>query len=476
MFRRPSKRISKFSAGWHIGIAEVELGTHNGRNVETAHQSTASAASSAILPALMTPLQQTPCTFLPVPKERFAVTGCRLFLIAAVLQASIWGNKAVAQLPSTQNTPFLTETTPDFLTGRAFEEALVKTISLAWQGQNLRDGLRQLSETRSVSILLDRRIHPGQQLTLQIQNVSLQALLNLIATEVRADISILGNVVYVGPAEVALRLRTVEEIVASQLVSSRATTISVDSSPATRRSFELLERQSLIWPDLTTPRELLDEVGRRYALKIEAADQVPHDLWGQAALPSGTSSELLLAVLAQFNLSFEWTDSRDGIRIVDMPADPRIEKQFTLKRGTEQGILAELNRRLPNLERQIADRKVTVVGTVEQIESVEALMFPERRQDNPRPNQRKVGGGVTIFTFKATAPLDAFMRTLEAQAGFTFKYDPAAFKQAGIRLDQRILLEAKELTAQEVFEKMFPPQSISYKVDGKTVHLTPAKR
>lgn len=476
MFRHPSNRITKSNAWLHIGIAEAERGTHNGRNVETAHQSTTSAVSTAILPTLMTPLQQTLCTFLPIPKERFAVTGWWFFLFAAVLQASLLGNKAAAQPLSSPDTQVLTDTPPNFLTGRDFEEALAKSISLAWQGQNLRDGLRQLGETRLVSILLDRRIDPGQQLTLQIQNVSLRALLNLIATEVKADISILGNVVYIGPAEVASRLRTVEEIVESQLVSSRATSITVDSSPETRRTFELLQRETLNWPDLTTPRQLLDEVGRRYALKIEATDRVPHDLWGQAVFPSGTSSQLLLAVLAQFHLSFEWTESRDGIRIVDMPIDPRIEKQFTLKRGTEQATLAELDRRLPNLKRQIAGRRITVIGTVEQIESVEALIFPERRQARPRPNQRKVGGGVTIFTFKATAPLDAFMKTLEVQAGFTFKYDSVAFKQAGIRLDQRILIEAKEETAQEVFEKMFPPQSIAYEVDGTTVHLTPAKR
>jgi hypothetical protein len=424
----------------------------------------------------MTPLQQTPDTFRTMPKERSGVTGCRFFLVGAVLQAAFFGQIASAQPSRSPDTQVLTETTPDFLTGRAFEDALAKPMSLAWQGQNIRDGLRQLSETRRVSILLDRRIDPGQELSLQIQNVSLQALLKLMATEVRADISVLGNVVYVGLPEIASRLRTVEQIVSSQLLSGRATTISVDASPQTRRSFELLGRQSLNWPDLTTPRELLDEVGRRYDLKIESADRVPHDLWGRAALPSGTSSELLLAVLAQFNLSFEWTENRDGILIVDMPVDPRIEKQFTLKRGTEQSILAELTRRVPGLEPKVAGRRITVVGTVEQIEAVETLIYPERNQRKPRPNQRKVAGGVTTFTFKATAPLRAFMATLEKQADFTFQYDEKAFEQAGIRLDKRILLEAKELTAQEVFEKMFPPQNIAYKIDGKTVRLAPAAR
>jgi hypothetical protein len=424
----------------------------------------------------MTPLQQTTDTFRAPKKERFGVTGCHCFLVGAVLQAAFFSQIASAQPLTSPDTQVLTETTPDFLTGRAFEDALAKSMSLAWQGQNIRDGLRQLSENQSVSILIDRRIDPGQKLTLQIKNRSLQALLNSIATEARAGISVLGNVVYVGPEEVASRLRTVEEIVSSQLVSGRATTISVDASPQTRRSFELLGRQSLNWPDLTTPRELLDDVGRRYALKIESADRVPHDLWGRAALPSGTSSQLLLAVLAQFNLSFEWTENRDGIRIVDMPVDPRIERQFTLKRGTEQTILAELTRRVPGLEPRVAGRKITVVGRVEQIEAVETLIYPERNQSKPRPNQRQVAGGITTFTFKATAPLGAFMATLEKQAGFNFQYDEQAFEKAGIRLDKRILLEAKELTAHEVFEKMFPPQNIGYKVDGKTVQLAPAAR
>ena len=420
----------------------------------------------------MTPLQQSLDTFQATPKERFGVTGYRFFLVAVVLQASFPGQFANAQPLSGSNGPVLTDTPPNFLTDRAFEDALAEAISLAWQGQNLRDGLQKLSKTKQLSIILDRRIDPSQQLTLQIQKRTLKTVLKVIATEARADISVLGNTVYVGPARIASRLRTVEEIVASQL----ATTISVDASPQTRRRFELLKRQTLNWPDLTTPRELLNEVASRYALKIESVNLVPHDLWRQATLPSGSATQLLLTILAQFNLSFEWTESRDGIRLVDMPLDPRIEKQFTLKRGTEQTILSKITRRMPDLEPKVTARRIKVVGTVEQIETVEAIIYPERQPNNARPNQRKVADGVTVFTFEATAPLGTFMATLEKQSGFMFQYDPKAFKQADIRLNQRIFLEAKELTAKEVFDKMFPPQKIAYKVDGKTVRLTPAPR
>ena len=128
------------------------------------------------------------------------------------------------------------------------------------------------------------------------------------------------------------------------------------TSPPPRRSFELLQRQTLSWPDLTTPREMLDEIGRHYSLKIESLDQIPHDLWGKAILPSATPTQMLLAVLAQFDMSFEWTVDYDGIRIIRMPVAPQIERLFTMKRGTEADIIAEMKQRMPGLERRVSGR------------------------------------------------------------------------------------------------------------------------
>lgn len=458
-------------------------------NVKTAHPSTGSAASFAILPARMIRLHQTPGTFRAVTRERFRVTACTVFLAEIVIHSGLLTSEIAAQPPlQSPDKQVLTEAVatgveppdedePTFLTGRAFEDALGKSLSLLWQGQNLRAGLQQLAANRNVAILIDRRLDPGQQLSLQVKTITLRALLNLIATEVGADVSILGNVVYIGPRETAFRLRTVEEMLSAGLVSGNSSPVGTESSTSskTRRSFELLERQTLDWPDLTTPRELLDEIGRRYSLKIESLDQVPHDLWGKATLPSATPTQMLLAVLAQFDLSFEWTTTRDGIRIIKMPAEPRIERRFTLRSGTESDIVNQLKRRMPGLEPRVSSRRITVTGTVEQLESVEALIHPERAK--PRPTGRKTGGGIVTFTFGDTnASLKAFMATLQQQADFEFKYDANAFEKAGIRLDRKFTLSAKELTAEELFHALFDPRKIEFRIDGKTVQLTPAAR
>lgn len=433
----------------------------------------------------MTPLQQTLADGLHVVHERHRVTGCQVLLVLVVLQTVLFDSELAAEpLLERASAQFLTEaatgsttTRTEFVTGRRFEEALEKNLSLAWKGQNLRDGLQKLSETRQVAILLDRRIDPGQQMSLQVQNVSLKALLNLIANEAVADVSLLGTTIYIGPAATAARIRTVEEIAASQLVSDRtAVNSDVSTAQQTRRSFELLQRHTLSWPDLSTPQELLERISERYALQIESLDRVPHDLWGRSVIPSATSSQLLIAVLAQFDLSFEWTRNRNAIRIIPMPQAPRIERTFTLKRGTESMILPELKQRLPLLTMKTTGRRLTVAGTVEQLELVEALIHPERSRAPSRTHPRPAAGGIITFTFAADAPLIAFLNTLEQQAGYDFQYDADALDKAGIDLEKRIRLEASELTAEEVFQKMFPPQNIAFKVDGKTVHLTPAAR
>lgn len=437
----------------------------------------------------MTPLHQTFDTFRSATEERFRVTVCAVFLLVNVLLATTTTPEVVAQaLPfdpiaadpehkTATSEPQIGTENPNFLTGRSFEKALDRTLSLAWQGQTLRVALQQLSATRQVAILLDRRINPEQQMSLQVKSVRLRALLQLIATEVHADVSILGNVVYIGPTKTAARLRTVEEIASSALVSGRASVANLGSptSRETRRSFDLLKRQTLNWPDLTTPRQLLDEIGRRYSLQIIALDRVPHDLWAKSVLPAASPTQMLLAVLAQFDLSFEWTETRDGIRIIAMPDSPRVDRRFTLRPGTGRSILKLLKERMPGLEPRVTGRTITVSGTMEQLETVETLIHPERRQ--PRPNTRRPGGGVTIFSFEESkAPLTAFLKTLEQQAGYQFEYDEKDFLEAGIRLAKPIRLTAVKLTAEELFHVMFDAQNIAFEIDGNVIRLTPASR
>ncbi len=354
--------------------------------------------------------------------------------------------------------------TPTLQTGRAFEMALDRNIGLAWQDQHLREGLRKLSRNRELSVVLDRRIDPGKQLTLQLRNITLRELFHVIALEADAELSVLDNVVYVGPPATAGRLRTVLELASSQLPGT--------SSPHAGRSFELLKRNTFEWNDLDEPVALLQRIAQLYGLKIESIELVPHDLWASATIPQASAPALLLTVLAQFDLSFEWTLDWRGIRIIPMPASPRVERTFSIRRGSAAEIAVDLNKSIRGLAVQArGSRSVRASGTVEQLEHVDRLLHPERAVAG-RP-RRPTTGAVT-FTFQVrNAPLIAFMTKLEEQAGFNFEYDKTAITNAGIDLEGVVNLNMEKATEDELLKAMFNDFSLAFERNGKKVRVFP---
>jgi hypothetical protein len=208
-----------------------------------------------------------------------------------------------------------------------------------------------------------------------------------------------------------------------------------------------------------------------YGLTIESIELVPHDLWASATIPQASAPGLLLTVLAQFDLSFEWTANWRGIRIIPMPASPRIERTFSIRRGSAAEIADDLNKSIPGLAAQArGGRSVRASGTVEQLEHVDRLLHPERAVAG-RPRPRPTTGAVT-FTFQVqNAPLIAFMAKLEDQAGFKFEYDKAAITNAGIDLEGVINLNMEKATEDELLEAMFKDFGLMFERDGKKVRV-----
>ena len=62
------------------------------------------------------------------------------------------------------------------------------------------------------------------------------------------------------------------------------------------------------------------------------------------------------------------------------------------------------------------------------------------------------------------------MKQLE-QTGIRFEYDSKSLKSAGVRFDQRVTLDVREVAAGVFFEKLFGPLGLSVEIDGLTVRL-----
>ena len=347
----------------------------------------------------------------------------------------------------------------DLLVGKAFGDALEQSISVTWQAQDLRSGLKGLSNARRISILIDRRVDPSTELSLALKGVPLRELFDRVAADLSLGVSRLEHAIVIGPREATRRLRTDVELSARQLVKA--------SSDAGRVR-ELQRKLTVNWPDLTSPRELLDMITDGYELRIQNAELVPHDLWAAGALPSSTASEALTVVLSQFGLSFEWSTDLRSIRLVEQPRAPTLEREFAIRRGIPMSIVDELRQSLPGMTLELRGRRVSASGLFEELEQVQATLNPPRDQPAPRPT----GPKITTFTFEVrNAPLKEFMDKLEQQAGYSFEYDDAQLIKAGIKLDGAVSLNMKDASPDELFKAMFGPLGLRHDVEGTRVRL-----
>ena len=366
---------------------------------------------------------------------------------------------AVVGLPQSPSVVAQETNATDMLVGKAFDEALEQTISVTWQAQDLRSGLKGLSNARQVSILIDRRVDPSTELSLTVKSVPLRELLDRVAADLSLGISRLENAIVIGPRESTRRLRTDVELAGGQLVKA--------SSDAGRIR-ELQRKLTLNWPDLTSPRELLDEVARQHELTIENAVLVPHDLWAAGTLPSSSAAESLAVVLSQFDLAFEWSTDLQSIRLVEQPRAPTLEREFALRRGVAVSVVDELRESLPGVALELKGRRVSARGLFEELQQVQTVLNPSANQPDPK----SAGPKITTFTFEIrNAPLLDFMEKLEQQAGYSFEYDADQLAKAGVKLDGAVSLKMKDALADELFQAMFDPLGLRHEIDGTTVRL-----
>jgi hypothetical protein len=353
---------------------------------------------------------------------------------------------------------------PSLKTGKEFRDELDKPLTAAWQNVPTRRVLNRIAESRRISVLLDRRIDPTQPVAVDFNGGRLRAALESIATQVNGQISVLGNTVCIGPRPSMAKLRTLAAIRFDEL---RQPALKLSKG----RLAELGARRALHWNDLDRPSDLIEQIGKRYRLQIDGLEQVPHDLWASATLPSVNAVEALSMVLIQFDLTFQWKENAGGLQIVAVPAEVSIARSYTPRGSSATATAKKWSAKIDGLQAKVDGRRVLVTGTAEQHEAVAALLRPSRVRPGGRP--KPVPLEKRKFKLKMERkPAIALIRKLE-ESGIVFKYDASKLKAAGIDLSQPISLDLKDATANELFAAFCKPLGLNYRTKGLTVTLSP---
>lgn len=350
---------------------------------------------------------------------------------------------------------------PALLNEEELSARLPLPISINWRLVPLRQALASLGAAQRMAIVRDRRVDPEPLLNLAIDGLPLEQALARIAAARKLGVSVLGPVVYFGPAEDADKLRTLAALARDQ--AERL-------PPAARQ--KLLHRAALDWPELSTPRELLVRLGREAGVKFAGGQQIPHDLWPASQWPPLAWTDRLTLLLVQFGLAPELDDAGRTVRFVPLPADPSLVRTY------DGGAYARAQsdawrQRWPSADLRVEGKQIAVRARAEIHDQIAAQR--SRRSAPGRP--AAPAGGKEVFTLSVKdIRLGELLRQFGPRLDLEFTYDQAALEAAGVSLDRRVSLAVKEASLDELLGAAVHPAGLSFRRSGRKVTIEPAAK
>ena len=329
----------------------------------------------------------------------------------------------------------------------------------------LRSVLRRLSHEREVSILLDRRVDPDQDVKVETVDQPFRAVINEIAQATQLGVTQVGNCLVIAPATPILRLRT--------LVALRDMELAKRSASFEGASQLRTQKATIAWDDLERPADIVAGIGRQFGLSIVGLELIPHDLWAGATIPEATAPEALSLVLNQFDLTFEWLPRESGVRLVQAPAHPTIERSYSLRGKRAPQTIRILHSLIDGLDAQTRGNRLVVRGTVEQHEIVESVIRGANGSLQAKSKQTPVPIEKQSFMLQAGGvSLQELLIELKKQ-GLPLEYDAAVLKRAGVDLRRKVDVDLPRLPAAQFLARLLEPYGLTFRFEHGAVLVFP---
>jgi hypothetical protein len=341
-------------------------------------------------------------------------------------------------------------------TGQEREQSLNAVLNVRWSSNPLRRALANLSRSQKVAIFLDRRVDPDQEVTFSAQAVTMRQFLDDLAERLGQGISHIGPVVYVGPKETAAVLATVTQLRDEE----------TKSLPAAVRS-RLQRAVPVKWPELTTPRELIEGFAIDFGMRVDGVETLPHDLWPEVDLPPLTFAQRMSLLLAGFHQTFSYDQDGSTIRLTPMPETAVVKRTYRPPIALGDTV-AMLTRKHPNATITTGAGKVTVIGTVEEHEAIKRAL--EGRPERPVPTERPVVGQ-KVYSGRIQGPVGALASKLAKDLELQVEFDPRTTE----KLDQLVSYNAKEVSLEELLDAVFSQAGLGYELTGRTLRVLPGE-
>ncbi len=343
-----------------------------------------------------------------------------------------------------------------------------------WTGRPLREGAdtlsRNLTASRRVAIVLDRRVDPGQLVDFQVSGRSLADSMQLLAEQLQLGVTRLGSIIYIGPKQSARRLRTLAALRADE---------SHALAPVARRRLERIG--STQWAELATPREIISGMAAEGGVRLEGIERIPHDLWPAGALPPASLVDRLTVIANQFDLTFRMVTDGDSLELAPIQPPVVLVRRYTLGALVEPAAMrvAEL---VPEAGLSVDGGVLIVTGRDEDHEVIRDILSgrnPSRGGSDPPAEARSGAGtrppspttGVTLTVQNKS--LAEVLSALEAQLGISFQWELADGPDRQGYLNRLVSVQLRHTPVDDVLSSILRPLGLTFTRRDLIVTLRP---
>ena len=339
-----------------------------------------------------------------------------------------------------------------------------------WDGLPFAEALGRIRDTHRVPVVLGRAVDPQRPMQL-VATGSVRLLLQEAVDfynrthcheksyprpAIRLGISFFDQGVYVGSEPLARGFRT--------LLEHRRREIERLPLPLRRR---LLAPRRFAWPELTSPRELLDQLAQEAQVRLVHAEQLPHDLWRNSELPPTPWYVRLSLVLVQFGATFEVdpTAARVVLRRIH-EGDLTMQKLYPAGKQAEEK-MARWKKWCPGATITRQGGRIVVTGTWED---------HRRIASGGRRRSQAVPRGTQVYTLRVlNKPVREVIELLAQRLGLRLQWSPEELSRAGVDLQQLISFYVEDVTREELFRTLLEPLGMRFQLQGQTLRIAPAE-
>jgi hypothetical protein len=344
-------------------------------------------------------------------------------------------------------------------TGELFKRELLQPVGITWSNSELRPALEGLSNARRVALVLDRRADPNQKIELSFDDVPLGEAWRRIASRIGMATTVVGPVVYIGPENTAVRLKTVLALRKDDAVKLPST--------ARQRWTQLKE---LKWEPLSAPRDLLAALARESGIQIENLSEIPADLWAAGSLPLLALPERLTLLLAQFDLTYQTAPNGLSIHLMPLPEHPVIERTYPIPSTAQQTIESiKATSPLAAADISVQGKSLLVRGTQEQHELVAEALSGR----TAKTTSVKEGRKVYTLNIPVEKPVSKLLNELAARLDWNLQIDRQAIAVAGLSLDTLVTVSVKDASEDELLHAILDPAGLAFRKRGNLIEVKP---